>query len=153
VSTIISPLAIDRNVNATSNPDHPALPPSPSDPSDDDGRVDRIIGTDSMGADIFGSDLVHDDETDAEWLARIEREEAIEKDRVLSTYRPSAEDLAEYAAWCAALEAELLPPAAPRRFSFGSFASCYAPDEWNAILTGQVSLDELAMLAAGMPVG
>jgi hypothetical protein len=121
--------------------------------------IDRVVGTDSMGADVHESDC--DDggrrdgaalwaelmieaslppvmtdaewearltskrpsrrvETDAEFLARLEREEAAEKARVMATYQPLPEDLAELAAWSEALDG----------------------------FRNQVSSDELAQLAA-----
>jgi hypothetical protein len=79
------------------------------------------------------------DETDAEFLARIEHEEAAEEARVLATYEPSPTDLAEYRAWSESLDAGTLPPALAGRFAFG---------EYDAIRRGQVSEDELSMLAS-----
>jgi hypothetical protein len=79
------------------------------------------------------------EETDAEFLARLGHEEEIERARVLATYQPSPTDLAEYAAWSEALDAGTLPPAVAVRFRLG---------EYDAIRRGQVTEDELAMIAA-----
>jgi hypothetical protein len=80
-------------------------------------------------------------ETDAEFLARLADEEAAEKARVLAAYHPLPEDVAEYEAWSRELEAGTLPPELGR-FRFGCMA------ELDAIRSGQVSPDELGMLAA-----
>jgi hypothetical protein len=85
------------------------------------------------------------DETDAEFLARLADEEAAEKGRVLATYRPLPEDEAEYEAWSRELEAGMLPPDFGR-FRFGCMA------ELDALRSGQISHDELAMIAAGMAI-
>ena len=79
------------------------------------------------------------DETNEEWMARLEDQEAEEKARVLRQYEPLAEDLAEYAAWSAALEAGCLPPAVADHFRLG---------EYDAIRRGQISADELGQLVA-----
>jgi hypothetical protein len=89
-------------------------------------------------------------ETDAQWLARIAREEAEERIRVETTYQPSPTDLAEFAAWSEALDNGTLPPAEADRFTLGE--SCFSRDEMDAIRRNQVSHDELCMLAAGMPI-
>jgi hypothetical protein len=83
------------------------------------------------------------EETDAEFLARLGHEEEIEKARVLATYQPSPTDLLEYSAWSQALDAGTLPPEASVRFRFGEYA---------AVRRGQVSEDELSMMAAGMAI-
>jgi hypothetical protein len=94
-------------------------------------------------------DVREPEETDAESLARLGQEEAFERARVLETYQPLPEDLEEYAAWSQALDAGTLPPAGCRRFHFGILAeSRYTADEQDAIRRGQVTEDELAMLAA-----
>jgi hypothetical protein len=80
-------------------------------------------------------------ETDAEFLARIADEEAAEKARVLATYRPLPEDVAEFEAWSHELDAGTLPPDFGR-FRFGCMA------ELDAIRSGQISEDELAQFAA-----
>jgi hypothetical protein len=124
-----------------------ARPPAESWPGWTDGHFweptrDHVIGTDSMGADVHESDCVPEpDETDAEWIGRLEEQEAAEKARVLTTYQPSPTDLAEYSAWSRALDAGTLPPAISDHFRFG---------EYHALSTGQVSETELAMIAAGM---
>jgi hypothetical protein len=93
------------------------------------------------------------EETDAEFLARLGEEEAFEKARVLATYQPSPTDLAEYAAWSEALANGTLSPAVATRFRFGILAeSRYTDDERDAIRRGQVSEDELAMMASGMAI-
>ncbi len=78
-------------------------------------------------------------ETDAEFLAGLEREEATEKARILATYSPLPEDAAEYEAWARELDAGTLPPPLSGRFRSG---------EYHAIRTGQISEDEIAQLAA-----
>jgi hypothetical protein len=130
--------------------------------------TDRVIGTDSMGADVYESDCISGDgeagwiqtmieaslptvtipgiapepETDAEFFARLAAEEAAEKARVLATYHPLPEDLAEYAAWSEALDAGTLPPELAGRFTFGCMADVehYRP--------GQPTDVELSQLAA-----
>jgi hypothetical protein len=89
------------------------------------------------------------EETDAEFLARLGHEEEIEKARVLATYQPLPEDLEEYARWSAALEAGTLTGVIATRFRYGEYAR-YAADQEHAIRSGQVSEDELSMMAAGM---
>jgi hypothetical protein len=81
------------------------------------------------------------EETDADFLARLADGEAAEKARVLANYRPLPEDVAEFEAWSHELDAGTLPPDFGR-FRFGCMA------ELDAIRSGQISEDELAMLAA-----
>jgi hypothetical protein len=133
--------------------------------------IDRVIGTDSRGADVHQSDCVPEDgedgeagwiqtmieaslptvaipgidpepETDAEFFARLAADEAAEKARVLATYHPLPEDLAEYAAWSEGLDAGTLPAHVAQSFRFGCMAEVehYRP--------GQPTDDELAQLAA-----
>jgi hypothetical protein len=132
----------------------PARPSALSWPSwTDDYRwepVDHIVGTDSMQADVHQSDCDRRPETDAEWLTRMAREESEERMRIEATYQPSAEDLAEYAAWSEALDAGTLPPAEANHFRLGE--SCFSRYEQDAIRRGQISPDELAMMAAGMAI-
>jgi hypothetical protein len=118
-------------------------------PSVQDSEIDRVIGTDSMGADIHLSDCRPEptEETDAEFLARLGDEEAFEKARAMATYRPLPEDLLEYAAWSEELDAGTLTGVSATRFRLGEYAR-YASDEEHAILTGQISSDELAMMVA-----
>lgn len=85
-------------------------------------------------------------ESDAEFLARIADEEAAERDRVLASYQPLPEDVAEFEAWSRELDAGTLPRDLGH-FRFGCMA------ELDAIRNGQVSPDELAMCAAGMAIG
>jgi hypothetical protein len=107
--------------------------------------IDRVVGVDSMGADVHASDCVPEpDETDAEWLARLEEQDEADKARVLATYQPSPTDLAEYAAWSEALDAGALPPAVADHFRLGEHSAA----EYDAMRRGQVTSDELAMLAA-----
>jgi hypothetical protein len=113
--------------------------------------VDRVIGTDSMGADVFDSDCAPEpDESDEEWLARLEEQEEAEKARVLATYQPTAEDLRDYEVWSQALDAGTLPPADASHFTLGE--PCFTQAEQDAIRRCQVSHDELCMMAAGMAI-
>jgi hypothetical protein len=89
--------------------------------------------------------LAPEPESDEQFFGRLAAEETMERDRVLATYQPLPEDLIEYRAWAEALDAGTLPPAAAERFRFSSA-------EDHALRTGQVSSDELAVLAAGMPI-
>ena len=171
----------------------PARPSAESWPASTDnwfwGTTDRVIGTDSMGADVHESDCVpepDDDarrdgaalwaemmieaslpavsmpgidlepESEAAFFARLASEEEHEKARVLATYQPSPTDLAEYSAWSEALDNGTLPPSAAGRFAFSPLPpvreSCHTIAEWDAIRSGQISEDELAMLAAGMAI-
>jgi hypothetical protein len=92
-------------------------------------------------------DVREPEETDAEFLARLGHEEEIEKARVLGRYAPSPADLAEYEAWSQELDAGTLTGVSATRFRFGEF-SRYTDDEEHAIRSGQISEDELAMMAA-----
>jgi hypothetical protein len=94
-------------------------------------------------------DVREPEETDAEFLARIGLEEEMEKARVLETYQPLPEDLLEYAAWSQALDAGTLTSVSATRFRYGEYAR-YAADQEHAIRSGQISEDELSMMAAGM---
>jgi hypothetical protein len=106
--------------------------------------VDRVIGTDSMGADVHQSDCAPEpDESDEEWLARLEEQDEAEKARLLATYQPSTTDLAEYAAWSEGLDNGTLPRSAADRFHFGIL-----DDQVEHYRPGQPTADELAQLAA-----
>lgn len=84
---------------------------------DDDGRRDGS----ALWAQLLIESSLPPVETDADFLARLEREEAAELARVMSAYQPLPEDLREYEAWSQALDNGTLPPAEASRFSFGSF--------------------------------
>ena len=60
-------------------------------------------------------------------------------------YEPTAEDLASYSEWLSTIDDGLpVPDITP---------SCYTIEEHEYIRRGQVTRDELAMQAAGLPVG
>jgi len=84
----------------------------------DDGRLDGA----ALWAQLLIESSLPPVETDADFLARLEREESAELARVMTAYQPRHEDLEEYSAWSAALDNGTLPPAEASRFSFGSFA-------------------------------
>jgi hypothetical protein len=106
--------------------------------------TDHVVGVDSMGADVHASDCPEPDETDAEWLARLEAQDEEDKARVLATYQPSPTDLAEYQAWSEGLDSDALPASMADHFRLGE----HSADEYDAISRGQVTSDELSMLAS-----
>lgn len=136
----------------------PARPSAESWPAWTDAHFweptrDEVIGTDSMGAEVYQSDCRPEprDETAAEFMARIASEEAAELARVEAAYQPLPEDLEEYQLWAEALDAGRLTGDSAKRFTFG----CYGVGEpfgHDAVMTGQISEDELAMVAAGMAI-
>jgi hypothetical protein len=106
--------------------------------------TDRVVGTDSMAADVHESDCVPEpDESDEEWLARLEEQDEAEKARVLATYYPLPEDVAEYVRWCAARDNGTLPAGVADRFRFGIL-----DDQVEHYRPGQPTEDELSQLAA-----
>jgi hypothetical protein len=95
-------------------PDH--VTHEPFEPDDDDRR-DGV----ALWAEMMIESGLPPVETDAEFLARLGREESAELSRVMASYQPLPGDLEEYAAWSAALDDGTLPPESASRFSLGSF--------------------------------
>ena len=129
---------------------------------------DRVIGTDSMGADVHESDCPEPDddarrdgaslwaemmieaslppvETDAQFLARLDAHDLAERRRIAETYHPTDADLRDYAEWLASLDDNLPPPDI-------DLSEYRTVAEWDAVRRGQVSETELAMMAAGMAI-
>jgi hypothetical protein len=97
------------------------------------------------------------EETDAEFLARLADEEDLERQRLADTYHPTTADLAEYGQWLASLNDGPEPYAVEPGHSFEDWEALrssprepWGAEEEHAILTGQISEDELSMMAAGM---
>jgi hypothetical protein len=98
------------------------------------------------------------EETDAEFLARLGHEEDLERQRLANTYYPTAADLAEYGAWLESIGDGPEPWAVEPGHSFEDWGALRGPrepwgaDEQHAIRSGQISADELSMMAAGMAI-